>query len=94
MATFIMAMIINPTAKRSPGDLASQISLSLDLFSDAGVKVHNIYATLGRYDCLAVFDADDQTTAFRIASEITRLGVLDTETWPVIPFEDFTSLLK
>ncbi|MFH1687258.1 MAG: GYD domain-containing protein [bacterium] len=94
MATFIMAMSINPSAKKAHDDLSHQIDESLDVFGSSGVKDVKIYATLGRYDCLAVFETDDQSTAFRVASKITKLGVLDTETWPVIPFEEFSQILQ
>jgi uncharacterized protein with GYD domain len=93
MVTFIMAMSIVPEAKKAHADLAHQLNESLELFSKHSIKVDRIYATLGRYDCLAVFQAPDQTVAFRIASEIAKRGLLDTETWPVIPFEDFSELL-
>ena len=94
MATFIMAMSINPAAKKEHTHISHQIDESLDVFTQHGVKVIRISATLGRDDCRAVFETDDQTSAFRVASKITNLGVLDTETWPVIPFEEFSQLLK
>ena len=43
---------------------------------------------------IAIFDAGDQTIAFRIASAINSKGILETETWPVIPYEDFSRLIK
>jgi len=43
---------------------------------------------------LAVFEALDQNIAFKVASEINALAILETETWPVIPFEDFSQLIK
>ena len=55
--------------------------------------VKEIFATMGRYDVIVTFETDDQTVAFKVASQINNLGVLETETWPVIPFEDFSSLL-
>lgn len=94
MATFIMAMTINPNAKKQHPDLSSQVSDSLEVFSQNKVKVVNLYATLGRYDYLAIFDAADQTMAFRLASGINSKGILETETWPVIPYEDFSRLIK
>lgn len=94
MATFIMAMTINPSAKKLHPDLSSQVSDSLDVFPARGVKVLNLYATLGRYDYLAIFDAQDQTVAFRLAADINNKGILETETWPVIPYEDFSRLIK
>jgi len=94
MATFIMAMTINPSAKKEHPNLSHKINESLEVLPNAGVKVVNLYATLGRYDYLACFDAEDQAQAFRIASEINGLGILETETWPVIPFEEFSQLIR
>jgi uncharacterized protein with GYD domain len=94
MATFIMAMTINPTARKDHTDLAHQITTSLDSFSSDDIKDIRLFATLGRYDCLAVFEATNQTAAFKVASTIMARGVLETETWPVIDFDDFISLLR
>jgi uncharacterized protein with GYD domain len=94
MAIFIMAMSINPNAKKMHPDLSHQVNESLELFSKNNVKVMNLFATLGRYDYLAIFDAVDQTVAFRVATEINSKGILETETWPVIPYEDFSRLIQ
>jgi uncharacterized protein with GYD domain len=94
MATFIMALQINPSAKKMHADLSAQINDSLEVFSRNNVKVSDLYATLGRYDYLAIFEAADQTVAFRVASEINNKGVLETETWPVIAYDEFTQLFS
>ena len=93
MATFIMAMSINPNAKKTHSDLATQIDQSLEMFNKAGLKSIKMFATLGRYDLLALFEAPDQATAFKVASAINADGILDTETWPVIPYEEFSELI-
>jgi uncharacterized protein with GYD domain len=93
MPAFIMAMSINPNAKRQHSNLSTQINESLNCFKAPGVKLLKIYATMGRYDCLAVFESEEQATAFRVATTINHKGILETETWPVIPFEDFSSLV-
>jgi uncharacterized protein with GYD domain len=94
MPSFIMAMTINPSAKKMHPDLSHQIDESLELFSKNDVKLEDLFATLGRYDYLAIFEAVDQAVAFKVASEINRKGILETETWPVIPYEDFLRLIK
>ncbi|MBU8934547.1 MAG: GYD domain-containing protein [candidate division Zixibacteria bacterium] len=93
MATYIMAMTINPAAKKEHPDLSHHVNQSLEIFTKNKVIVEKLYATLGRYDFLAVFQAEDQIVAFRVASEINSAAILETETWPVIPFEDFAQLL-
>lgn len=94
MASFIMALSINPSAKKTHPDLSHHIDESLDVFAKKEIVLTKLYATLGRYDFLALFEAADQTVAFSLASEINSKGVLETETWPVIPYEDFSQLLK
>ncbi|RKX20033.1 MAG: hypothetical protein DRP51_06405 [Candidatus Zixiibacteriota bacterium] len=93
MALFIMAMTINPNAKKLHTELPGKINESLEVFTENEIKVDNLYATLGRYDFLAVFDAADQTAAFKTASEINNKGILETETWPIISYNDFSKLL-
>lgn len=93
MALFIMAMTINPSAKKLHSELPGKINESLEVFTEHKVKVNNLYATLGRYDFLAVFDAVDQTAAFKIAGGINSKGILETETWPIISYDDFSQLL-
>ncbi len=93
MASYIMAMTINPNAKKAHPDLSHQVNKSLEAFSESGVRITSLYATLGRYDYLAVFDAADQKLAFKIASEINTRGILETETWPVIPYQEYTALI-
>lgn len=94
MPSFIMAMTINPSAKKMHPDLSHQIDESLELFTKNDVKLEDLFATLGRYDYLAIFEAVDQAVAFKVAAEINRMGILETETWPVIPYEDFLRLIK
>ena len=94
MATFIMAMKLNPNARKIHSDVSHQINESFDAFEKNNVTIDNLFATLGRYDYLAIFQAQDQSVAFRIASEINNRGILETETWPVITFDEFTKLFS
>ena len=93
MPSFIMALKINPNARREHPDLSNQINESLDVFADHAVTVRNLFATLGRYDYVAVFEADDQNMAFRVANLINARGILQTETWPVIDYDDFSKII-
>ena len=94
MATFIMALSINPSAKKIHSNLPAKINESLESFHHNNIKIDSLFATLGRYDYLALFNAEDQTAAFKIASEINTMGILETETWPVIAYDDYTKLFR
>jgi len=88
-----MALTINPNAKKLHADLSHQVNDSLEVFSQEKVKVNHLYATLGRYDFLALFEAPEATAAFKVASKINSKGILETETWPVVTYEEFSRLL-
>ena len=94
MASFIMAMNIVAGARKAHADLSHQIDLSLDVFGENKAKNLKVFATMGRYDILAMFDAEDQYVAFKIASQINARGVLETETWPVIPYDEYQQLTE
>jgi uncharacterized protein with GYD domain len=93
MAQFIMALNINPHAKKEHPDLAHYVNDSLKVLADHKLKVVNVFATLGRFDYIAHIDADDQATVFKAAAKINSMGVLETETWPVIPYDDFSQII-
>jgi len=93
MSSFMMAMTINPGAKKAHPDLSHQVNESLEVFAKNKVKVISLYATLGRFDYIILFDADDQSKAFKVAAEINALGILETETWPVVPYEEFSHFI-
>lgn len=93
MSSFMMAMTINKDVKKDHPDVTHQVDHSLEIFSNHEIKVTNLFATLGRYDYLVHFEADDQTEAFKVASEINALGTLRTETWPLIPYDEFSQLI-
>ena len=93
MSSFMMAMTINPGAKKAHPDLSHQVNESLEVFAKNKVKVISLYATLGRFDYIILLEADDQSKAFKVAAEINALGILETETWPVVPYEEFSHLI-
>ena len=94
MARYIMALTINPNAKKDHPNLSHFINDSIEMLAKNNIKVETLFATLGRFDFLALFDAEDQAVVFKAASDINNLGILDTETWPVIPFEEFTRIFE
>lgn len=94
MAEYMMALSINPDAKKTHPDLNRQVNASLEILKSHGIIVERVFATLGRFDFLALFQTDDQNSVFLAASAINKAGVLDTETWPVIPYEDFSDIIE
>lgn len=93
MSSFMMAMTINKDVKRDHPDVTHQVDQSLAIFEKHEIKVDCLYATLGRYDYLVHFEVEDQSEAFLVAAEINALGTLRTETWPLIPYDEFSQLI-
>jgi len=70
------------------------VSRNLELIEkdkDLGVKIHEIYWTLGRYDAVAIFDAPDEKTALKMALE--RSESMSGETMVAIPAEEARKLV-
>jgi uncharacterized protein with GYD domain len=55
MSSFMMAMTINPGAKKAHPDLSHQVNESLEVFAKNKVKVISLYATLGRFDYIMLW---------------------------------------
>jgi len=94
MALYIMALTINSSARKVHQDLPRLIDESLDLLVNDAIKDLKLYATLGRFDYVAVFESAEQTATFKIASIMNERGILKTETWPVVPYEDFSRIIQ
>jgi uncharacterized protein with GYD domain len=59
--------------------------------SNEGIRFHDIYWTLGRYDAVAIYEAPDERAAMRIA--IARGEVMDIETLVAVPVEEARKLV-
>lgn len=58
----------------------------------AGVQIHEIFWTLGRYDAVAIFDAPDEKAAMKMAME--RGENMSAETMVAIPAEEARKLVE
>ena len=53
-----------------------------------GIKVHNVYLTLGRYDGVIVFEAPDTKTALNFAMDVGFATDYTIETLSAIPAKE------
>ena len=51
-----------------------------NLCEKAGIKLKDVYRTMGRYDVVAVFEAPDDVTVSALLYSLGALGNLHTET--------------
>lgn len=93
MATFIVLgsfteqgiRNIKESPKRSDGFKA--------LAAKAGVKVKEIYWTLGHYDIVTIVEAPDTATATSLGLSVAMLGNVRTETLTAFSGEEFGKIL-
>lgn len=57
-----------------------------------GAELLESYATLGEYDFIVIYEAEDQDVAFQVALAIERHG-LDTQTMAVEETDSFADLV-
>jgi uncharacterized protein with GYD domain len=53
-----------------------------------GIKILNIYFTMGRYDGVIIFEATDAKTAIRFAADVGFTTDYSVETLTAIPAKD------
>ena len=53
-----------------------------------GIKVLNVYFTMGRYDGVIIFEASDAKTAIRFAADVGFTTDYSVETLTAIPAKD------
>jgi uncharacterized protein with GYD domain len=57
-----------------------------------GIKFHGVYWTLGKYDAVVIFEAQDEKVAMKMA--IRRGDVLSIETLVALPVEEASKLVE
>jgi uncharacterized protein with GYD domain len=57
-----------------------RVDESEQVIAKRGGKLIDIYVTLGRYDVVEIFEADDDETAYGILLDLARHGQVRTET--------------
>ena len=53
-----------------------------------GIKILNVYFTMGRYDGVIIFEASDAKTAIRFAADVGFTTDYSVETLTAIPAKD------
>ena len=80
MATFIVLGNFTEQGIRSIKESPKRADAFKALAAKAGVKVKDIYWTLGHYDIVTIVEAPDAATATSLGLAVASLGNLRTET--------------
>src|SRR5512145_2665604 len=95
MPTYAMLTRLTPEAVRQPGDLKRlEREVSERIRRDCPqVRWLGNYAILGPYDYLDLFEAPDEAMAARVVMIVRSFGHAQTETWTILPWERFETLI-
>jgi uncharacterized protein with GYD domain len=80
MATFVSSIKFTPQGIKAVGETTKRAAAFKATAKKMGVKVSEIFWTLGPYDGLVIFDAPDDETATALMLQIGSLGNVQTTT--------------
>lgn len=94
MATYVLMTKLSPKTMQ---DLRGRRSVGQEWKRAAekacpGIRWIAHYALLGPYDCMDVYEAPDQETAFRLSLLSREFGALTAESWPALSYDSFVAL--
>ena len=93
MATFIVLGSFTEQGIRNIKESPKRTEAFKALAARAGVKVKEIYWTLGHYDILTIVEAPDTATATSLGLAVASLGNVLTETLTAFSAEEFGQIL-
>ena len=80
MATYVSTVKFTEQGVRAIGDTTKRSAVFKSAAKKMGVKVKEIYWTLGAFDGLMIFDAPDEETATAALLHLGSLGNVQTST--------------
>ncbi len=90
MATYIVLMKITPEGAKSLKEAPQRLAKYTQTITAQGGKISAAYATLGRYDYVAIIEGpEDISKVFKSSAAVAMLGALSSETMPAMPIQDF-----
>lgn len=93
MATYISTLRFTEQGVRSIGETTRRASAFKSAAKKMGVKVVNIYWTLGAHDGVLIFEAPDEQTATAAMLQLASLGNVQTSTSPAFNSSEMDAIL-
>lgn len=93
MATFIVLGSFTDQGIKSIRESPKRAEAFKALAAKSGVKVKEIYWTLGHYDLVTITEAPDVATATALGLAVASLGNVKTETLTAFSPEEFGKIL-
>ena len=92
MPTYATLVKLTPQAISSMDDPRKAYEDGKKMAAQMGIKFIGAYATLGPYDMILISKAPDEKVAMGMAMAFMTEWGGQTETWTLIPMEEFTQL--
>jgi len=93
MAMYMTMVKFTPQEAKGISNFCKEWQESAKRIEGSGIKLIGSYGILGPYDMAFVFEAPDQEKAASVPLAISYLDPgIQTETWSVIPMEEFAEL--
>ena len=94
MATYIVLSTFTDQGIRNVKDTAKRAEQVREMANKFGVKVKDIYWTLGSHDVVAIFDAPDDTSMTAFGLAIGASGNVRTQTLRAFSREEMGGILR
>ena len=94
MPFFIRLANLTEQGSRQTKELGQLLGKAKQVMEANGAKIVQAYATLGRYDIVAIIEAPDSQTVAKISALIASQGNFKAETLPAIPIQEFAQTVQ
>ena len=93
MATYVVLFDWTEQGIKGYKDSPKRVDAAGELFSDLGVRIKDIYWTLGPYDLVAIIEAPDDEKLTTTLLALGALGNVRSTTLRAYTREEFTQLI-
>ena len=93
MATYVLLLNFTDQGIRNVKDTAKRAEAFKRIADKAGVKVKEVYWTLGQYDGVLIFEAPEEATATALGLSLGSLGNVQTQTLRAFSVEEIGRII-
>ena len=94
MPLFVRLANLTEQGSRQTKELGQLLGQAKQVMEANGAKIVQAYATLGRYDIVAIVEAPDAQTMTKISALIAAQGNFKAETLSAIPIQEFAQTVQ
>ena len=88
---FLIFIGLAKSKKKPSKDSFEQASKMIKELKNKGIKIMGWYMTLGRYDTVLIYEAEDEKEALKVS--LSEADLISSETLVAVPREDIAQFL-